>query len=129
MQPKSRQILRILWINTVAAVMAPLLVWVLSPRTTVASLLETFAFAFLHAQIIGTLASYSITKIERLLDRLHPVVDWFLFIVSSAAVGALGAVCADGGRGGRGHGRGPVSTGACVLPGLRARGENVIYRS
>lgn len=94
MQQKYTQIVRHLWINTVAAVIAPVLVWVLSPHTTVRSLLETFAYSFLHAQIIGFLASYSITKVEGLLARLHPVVEWLGFIVALIAVAVVGCLLA-----------------------------------
>jgi two-component system, LytTR family, sensor histidine kinase AlgZ len=94
MQQKSRQILRFLWINTVAAVMAPVLVWVLSPRTTFVSLLETFAFSFLHAQIIGGLASYTIPKLARMLARRHPVLQWLALIVVLVLVAVAGCILA-----------------------------------
>ncbi len=94
MQQKSRQILRLVWINTVAAVVAPVMVWIWYPVTTFVSLLETFAFSLLHAQIIGGVASYTIPKVERLLARLHPVLHWLLYIVSSVAVGVVGCLLA-----------------------------------
>jgi signal transduction histidine kinase len=94
MQQKSRQILRFLWINTVAAAIAPVVGWALSPHVTLVSLLVTFGFSFLHAQVIGGLATYTVPKVERLLARLHPVLHWLLFMMSLVVIGAVGCLLA-----------------------------------
>jgi len=92
MQQKYKHILRFLWINTVAAVIAPVVGWALSPHVTLRSLLVTFGFSFLHSQVIGGLAAYIVPKVERLLAPLHPVLHWLLFIVSLVTLGAVGCV-------------------------------------
>jgi LytS/YehU family sensor histidine kinase len=94
MQQKHKQILRFLWINTVAAVIVPVLGWALSPHVTLRSLLVTFGFSFMHAQVIGGLATYTAPKVERLLTPLHPVLHWLLFMISLVAVGAIGCILA-----------------------------------
>jgi len=92
MQQKYKHILRFLWINTVAAVIAPVVGWALSPHVTLRSLLVTFGFSFLHSQVIGGLAAYIVPKVERLLAPLHPVLHWLLFLVSLVALGAVGCI-------------------------------------
>jgi len=94
MQQKFKQVLRFLWINTIAAVIAPVLGWALSPNVTSRSLLVTFGFSLLHAQVIGGLATYTVPKVERLLAPFHPVLHWVLFIVSSVAIGTVGCILA-----------------------------------
>jgi sensor histidine kinase YesM len=94
MQQRLKHILRFLWINTLAAMIVPFLVWALSPHITVTSLLETFAFSCLHAQIIGGLATYTLPKIGRLLARLHPVLEWLLYILSCVAIALAGGMLA-----------------------------------
>ena len=94
MQQKYKHILRFLWINTVAAVIAPVLGWALSPNVTSRSLLVMFGFSLLHAQVIGGLATYTVPKVERLLAPRHPVLHWVLFIVSSVAIGTVGCILA-----------------------------------
>jgi len=94
MRQRLKRILRFLWINTLAAMVVPFLVWAMSPHIILASLLLTFAFSCLHAQIIGGLATYTLPKIWRLLSRLHPVLDWLLYIVSCVAIALAGGMMA-----------------------------------
>jgi len=89
-----QRILRFLWINTVAAIVAPVLVWVISPRTTFRTLLETFAFSFLHAQIIGGIASYTLPTLARRLAGLHPIVNWLLYIAALLMIAVVGGLLA-----------------------------------
>src|SRR5690242_2741151 len=94
MRQRLRRILRFLWINTLAALVVPFIVWVLSPHTTFGSLLVTFAFSCLHAQIIGGLATYTLPKIGRLLGRLHPLLEWVLYILSCLVIALAGGMLA-----------------------------------
>jgi sensor histidine kinase YesM len=89
-----QRILRFLWINTVAAMVAPVLVWIVAPRTTLRSLVEIFAFSFLHAQIIGSIASYTLPTLSRRLARLHPLVNWSLYIAALLMIGCVGCLLA-----------------------------------
>src|SRR5215831_9579922 len=96
MHPKPRRLLKFLWINTIAALVAPVLVWVIFPRAGVRSLLETFAFSFLHAQIIGGLASYTLPKLSRRLAKLHRVLNWLLYIAALLVIATVGCLLAGG---------------------------------
>jgi len=66
----------------------------LSPRVTIVSLLETFVFSILHAQIIGGLANYAVPKVERPLAGLHPVLRWLAFIVWLVVIAVAGCLLA-----------------------------------
>lgn len=79
-------------VNTVAALIPLVFLWVLNPHISLQSLLEYFKYSFVYAQIIGSLAYLTTAKAWPILEKLRALTRWsavIALLLADAVVGSL----------------------------------------
>jgi len=86
---------RILWvigIDTLAAFIQPLFLWVLHPDVSFAVLLLNFKISFVYAQVIGSFAFCSTFSVWHPIQRFPRPVRWLLIIFLLVGVAIVGSL-------------------------------------
>src|SRR5215470_8678169 len=90
--PRWKQILRIIGINTLAALIQPVFLWVMHPGISFAVLFLNFKISFVYAQVIGSFAFCSVITAWDPIQRFPRFIRWLLLIVLLVAIAIVGSL-------------------------------------
>jgi len=92
--PRWKRILWIVGINTLAALIQPVFLWVMHPGLKFSILLQNFEYSLVYAQIIGSFAFCSTATVWNPIQRFHRFARWALLVGLLIVVAIAGSLLA-----------------------------------